>query len=1009
MRRAAPVLVVSVLLGAWAALSHCANLTPLTPNVCGDGVVNAGEDCDGFADASAGQACGAADAGVLACRYTCAKNAACPSGYNCGVDQVCRAPTGAFVPLGARVAVGAVGVMLADFNGDGFADALTNGQVNSDGESRVQVNYLASTGAVLGTFGIADKLSYPSIADINGDGIADLVAAQRLGSVSGVSFFLGGKTNALGYQPFASAVLPTSNVRVLQLTGFPNGATQTVYFAGSANGGGIVPGLYVQLAATLPNIAGVPTGPLPEGPDDVEGEVTVAQVFTGATLQKMPVSSLVYQTRSGLVRVVSPRIFPPLPGVTVSTLEAPLVTTVTLPQTPNGTQPTACVPNGRCASGVRVADVDGDGAPDLLVSATDAAGEVLATYVAYGDGTGAFGPTPMKGRPQKGNVTGGAFTVALQTTIGGVATAALQETYAAGDINGDGLIDFVARIEVPSDSSMGAYVTLIISAGRVATAAVDGGSEGGGVDSGAEDAGATGAPEYEITTLSLADENVVLGDFNGDGHVDVLGGSDSASGLKFFDGASLVSGDFVPHEFAIETAGPTSDFVVSDFDGDGILDLAFVQPDPANDGSVDVDVSYGNASGPPGVPLSLGRFASVAQLSATPPYSQLDVIGVPLGPSTATTLTQLTTNAGGRPPLSSQALTTTDAGTVQLTFPQLAYAAVAGTFTASLDGGTAADGGPLPSVAALGRAIGRTFLWRLPVRSSANGSALTFGSAIVNASPLTDSLAPDLELNATADHALLLAAAPLSATTHAMLVEVASNGSAAADAGPPATRLLVAGASSSGLSPIALEAGVAPTLSVTTANGGTLFPSVASDGQLALRDMDGDGFADIVLLTGTTNECQVATLPGRYLLVYWGDGTGNFNVTNPAVVASCAVSCVTSSSATCPRAFTTLVTDKSARPTLAYVTNQSVYFAEFSGVAGHARQLLPLRAPVSTPIPADAAVTDASEREAGSPLPTTTGGYTGIAGGDINGDGIDDLAVVLQGSLYLFAGTAVNP
>ena len=237
---------------------ECANLVPLTPGVCGNGVVDPGEDCDGFADAAAHEACGAPSAGPLACRFTCAASAACPTGYNCGNDLICRAPSGAFEPLGAPLSVGADGVTLADFNGDGLADALTHGPIDPIGSTHVQVSYLSATGGLLGSFVVSDRLGSPAVADLNGDGLADLAATlqSEQGVHSGVTAFLGQATNTLASTSFPTTSVPAgvAAIRSFFIPGFAAGP-RTVYFA---TGGGYQTGLYLPAGLGAPVLSTSP-------------------------------------------------------------------------------------------------------------------------------------------------------------------------------------------------------------------------------------------------------------------------------------------------------------------------------------------------------------------------------------------------------------------------------------------------------------------------------------------------------------------------------------------------------------------------------------------------------------------------------------------------------------------------------------------------------------------------------------------------------------------------------
>jgi hypothetical protein len=1003
MRIAARLAVATALFGAVPLVSHCTNLSPLTAGVCGNGVVDPGEDCDGFADA--GQLCGKADQGPLACRFDCAMNAACPVGYDCGVDEVCRQATGAFASLGSPLAVGAVSVTLADFNGDGFADALTSGATNAIGATHVLVDYLGGDGSSLGTFSLADKVIAPSVADVNGDGLPDVVAALHTGNVTGVTVLLGQHSNALALQSFPTTVVPSallqptgSTVRVVSFVGLPGGPV-TVYFAGTT-GGTYLPGLYLPASSGLPDLSVPPTTDspnfllLPEGPDQVVGDVLLTQVVSQVNSAGQACPALVYETQAGVVRVLTPCT---VSGGQVSLALPPVLTSVTLPKGVSG-----CVDasSGQCGVGVRVGDVNGDGLPDLIVTgtATNAAAPAVlyGTYIAYGDGTGNFASDlGTKGTP---GTTGPAYSVQLHAKNGALIPAPIQlgETYAAGDVNGDGTTDLVSKVTqyaTPGGGPLSPGVTLLVSH--------------------VTDVNGLPTTTYGATVGQFPWQTAAIADFNGDGMLDVVGGSPSNPGIDFFSGTSLPNGMFVGHEFLVPTTGGVSHFAVGDFDGDGLADLAFGQVDPANDGSVDVSLSYGSSNGPTGAPLTIGRFASLAQITTAPPYPLLDLVAAPLGEAGSLAITRFTTGVGGRPPLSSQALSSGEADGTSAT----AVIAVAGTFEAS-----AGDAGaPLQGIAALGQQTQTPdSLWYMPSISPPLGTGVAFGPLANSTSALPSNFNPKLAVGAVTNQALLVAAAPLGKAGYASLVAVAADSDSSSK-----TALLIAalsGGPPSTLTPTNVSSnGKLPDLQLTLPDGSTTYPSVAEDGQLALSDLDGDGYPDLVLLTGTastpfcltvdplalpTNPTAPATSMARHLVVFWNDHNGGFSLGSPKVIATCvaAASC-SGPNEDCPEAFATLSASGTARPTLAYVTHKGVYLAQFDG-ARHLPSPTALTASV-TPS-ADAGTSDAAPYDAGSLLPANVDGYTGIGAGDINGDGVADLAVAARGSLYFFVGVAVR-
>jgi len=62
-------------------LVGCTSFDPITRNVCGNGIVEAGEDCD------------STDPSCIECAVSCTTAMDCPnSAYTCGADDLCHAP-----------------------------------------------------------------------------------------------------------------------------------------------------------------------------------------------------------------------------------------------------------------------------------------------------------------------------------------------------------------------------------------------------------------------------------------------------------------------------------------------------------------------------------------------------------------------------------------------------------------------------------------------------------------------------------------------------------------------------------------------------------------------------------------------------------------------------------------------------------------------------------------------------------------------------------------------------
>src|SRR5262245_12594626 len=114
--------LLAAITAASAALAACTTLPEIAAGTCGNGVVEAGEECDGDASA-AGGTCGAA-ADVNACHFVCESGTSCPAGYTCGADQRCRAPSAIFAPAPGPYTFDATDLAAGDVDGDGTADLV---------------------------------------------------------------------------------------------------------------------------------------------------------------------------------------------------------------------------------------------------------------------------------------------------------------------------------------------------------------------------------------------------------------------------------------------------------------------------------------------------------------------------------------------------------------------------------------------------------------------------------------------------------------------------------------------------------------------------------------------------------------------------------------------------------------------------------------------------------------------------------------------------------------------
>jgi hypothetical protein len=200
-----------IALGAALLAAACNSLPDVEPGVCGNKVVEAGEDCDGFAED--GASCGAAGTGN-GCFFVCESSeagSACPAGYGCGADGRCRRPSGELA-LASQFAFPVPGFQIADIDGDGVPDLVGSSQ------NRLHVVFGNGGG------GVANQVDFPSAADrglvslgdLNEDGRTDIVAA----TAAGITAFLGRPGQSIEPVTFPSFQLPElDQIKIFAVTG----------------------------------------------------------------------------------------------------------------------------------------------------------------------------------------------------------------------------------------------------------------------------------------------------------------------------------------------------------------------------------------------------------------------------------------------------------------------------------------------------------------------------------------------------------------------------------------------------------------------------------------------------------------------------------------------------------------------------------------------------------------------------------------------------------------------
>lgn len=185
----------------------CVDLPDVTEGICGNGVIEPGEDCEASTldGDTVVELCGDA-AGDNACFFTWSAEVACPEGYGEGADGRCRQATGKFDPGGTlRLVVD--DLEIGDVDGDLFDDVVT-----ASGTS-VQVSF-GSTQADLASSVVTQVSTSGSgleVGDVDGDGFDDVLIA----TAPGIQTFLGAADRALDPFSYPQVSFPGSASFVL--------------------------------------------------------------------------------------------------------------------------------------------------------------------------------------------------------------------------------------------------------------------------------------------------------------------------------------------------------------------------------------------------------------------------------------------------------------------------------------------------------------------------------------------------------------------------------------------------------------------------------------------------------------------------------------------------------------------------------------------------------------------------------------------------------------------------
>jgi hypothetical protein len=281
-------------LAALVLLAACTTFDPIERGVCGNGLLEPGEDCD------------SPDPSCVACAVACTQASDCPNaGYTCGVDGLCHAPSGLFAQPTAPVLDLIDQLQIADIDRDGIGDVVGVSSTSID------VHYGDATAALASSVTIATPQQTGTVAfgDVDGDGVSDATIITEDGIVAFTSPYAA-ISAAVSFFPLTDSSGQSLDI----LATFPiDDLAFGIVVGGSADAGILVEQLGGSAASVaLDPYCSIPTSDVtPDGLDSytivngAEGTNTIDQLVTlyskgsGASSREMCVTSIHLGQRTG--------------------------------------------------------------------------------------------------------------------------------------------------------------------------------------------------------------------------------------------------------------------------------------------------------------------------------------------------------------------------------------------------------------------------------------------------------------------------------------------------------------------------------------------------------------------------------------------------------------------------------------------------------------------------------------------------------------------------------------